>query len=117
MKGYRNLDVEEAYQAIRKNETQAKRLPWKRGPLTSLDRVYFEKGFFPALAEGQVETVPQVTGERRQAVSVTVETSYDDWCVGPLAEDLGKQDDYVYFMKMAHNYLNVFEPTICFMRP
>src|SRR5260370_628403 len=31
MKGYRNFDVEEAYQAIRKNETQATILPWKLG--------------------------------------------------------------------------------------
>lgn len=117
MKGYRNFDVEEAYQAIRKNETQATMLPWKRGPLTSLDHVYFDKGFFPALAEGQSETVPQVTGERRQAVSVTLETSYDDWCTAQLAKALGKQDDYAYFMKLAHNYRNVFNPKIDFMAP
>jgi predicted alpha-1,2-mannosidase len=117
MKGYRNFDVEEAYEAIKKNETQATMLPWKRGPLTSLDRVYFEKGFFPALAAGQVETVPQVTGERRQAVSVTLETSYDDWCLAQLAKALGKQDDYAYFMKLAHNYRNVFDPKIGFMAP
>src|SRR5260370_14780736 len=114
MKGYRNLDVEEAYQAIRKNETQAKRLPWKRGPLTSLDRVYFEKGFFPALAAGQVETVPQVTGERRQAVSVTLETSYEDWCVAQLAKALGKQGCYSYRINLGQNYRYVFHPTIAF---
>ena len=92
-------------------------LPWKRGPLTSLDHVYFDKGFFPALAAGQEETVPQVTGERRQAVSVTLETSYDDWCAAQLAKALGKQDDYAYFMKLAHNYRNVFNPKIDFMAP
>ena len=117
MKGYRDFDVEQAYQAIRKNETEATMLPWSRGPLTSLDRVYFEKGFFPALAAGQTETVPQVTGERRQAVSVTLETSYDDWCTAQLAKALGKQDDYAYFMKLAHNYRNVFNPKIDFMAP
>jgi len=117
MKGYRDFNVEEAYEAIRKNETQATMLPWKRGPLTSLDHVYFEKGFFPALAAGQEETVAQVTGERRQAVSVTLETSYDDWCAAQLAKALGKQDDYVYFMKLAHNYRNVFNPKIDFMAP
>jgi predicted alpha-1,2-mannosidase len=117
MKGYRDFDVEEAYQAIKKNETQATMLPWKRGPLTSLDHVYFDKGFFPALAAGQHETVPQVTGERRQAVSVTLETSYDDWCAAQLAKALGKQNDYAYFMKLAHNYRNVFNPKIDFMAP
>lgn len=117
MKGYRDFNVEEAYQAIRKNETEATMLPWKRGPLTSLDHVYFEKGFFPALAAGQTETVPQVTGERRQAVSVTLETSYDDWCTAQLAKALGKQADYDYFMKLAHNYRNVFNSKIDFMAP
>ncbi len=117
MKGYRDFDVEEAYKAIRKNETEATMLPWQRGPLTSLDHVYFDKGFFPALAAGQTETVPQVTGERRQAVSVTLETSYDDWCAAQLAKALGKQDDYAYFMKLAHNYRNVFNPKIGFMAP
>jgi predicted alpha-1,2-mannosidase len=117
MKGYRDFDIEEAYQAIRKNETQATMLPWRRGSLTSLDHVYFDKGFFPSLAAGQVETVPQVTGERRQAVSVTLETSYDDWCVAQLAKALGKQDDYIYFMKLAHNYRNVFDPKTGFMAP
>jgi predicted alpha-1,2-mannosidase len=117
MKGYRDFNVEEAYQAIRRNETQATMLPWQRGPLTSLDHGYFDKGFFPALAAGEVETVQQVTGERRQAVSVTLETSYDDWCAAQLAKALGKQDDYAYFTKLAHNYRNVFNPKIGFMAP
>lgn len=116
-KGYRDFNLEEAYAGIRKNETQATMLPWKRGPLTSLDHVYFDKGFFPALAVGQTETVPEVTGERRQAVSVTLETSYDDWCTAQIAKILGKQDDYAYFMKLAHNYRNVFDSKIGFMAP
>jgi len=116
-KGYRDFDVQEAYAAMRKNATEATMLPWQRGPLTSLDRVYFEKGFFPALAYGEKETAPQVTGERRQAVSVTIENSYDDWCVAQLAKALGKTADAAYFMKLAHNYENVFNPAIDFMAP
>src|SRR5262249_24729487 len=49
VKGYHNFDVEKAYAAMRKSATEATMLPWSRGPLTSLDRIYFEKGFFPAL--------------------------------------------------------------------
>ena len=116
-KGYRDFNVEEAYEAMRKNATEATMLPWRRGPLTRLDHVYFDKGFFPALAYGEKETVPQVTGERRQAVSVTIENSYDDWCVAQLAKALGKKADYQYFMKLAHNYQNVFNPAIDFMAP
>jgi predicted alpha-1,2-mannosidase len=116
-KGYRDFDVEEAYAAIRKNALEATMLPWNRGPLTSLDRVYFENGFFPALDWGQSETVPEVTPERRQAVSVTIENSYDDWCAAQLARALGKKQDAEYFGKLAHNYQNVFNADIGFMAP
>jgi predicted alpha-1,2-mannosidase len=116
-KGYRNFDVEQAYAAMRKNATEATMLPWRRGPLTSLDHTYFDKGFFPALAKGESETVPEVTVERRQAVSVTIENSYDDWCVAQMAMALGKQADAAHFTKLAHNYENVFNPLIGFMAP
>jgi len=116
-KGYRDFDVEEAYAAIRKNSLEATKLPWNRGPLTSLDRVYFEKGFFPALDWGQSETVPEVTPERRQAVSVTIESSYDDWSAAELARALGKKQDAEYFGKLARNYQNVFNADIGFMAP
>jgi predicted alpha-1,2-mannosidase len=116
-KGYRDFDINLAYAAMRKNATEATMLPWRRGPLTSLDKVYFEKGFFPALAKGETETVPEVTGERRQAVSVTLESAYDDWCVAQLAKALGKQEDADYFTKLAHNYEIVFNRDIGFMAP
>jgi predicted alpha-1,2-mannosidase len=118
VKGYRNFDVEEAYAGIRKNATEASMLPWRHNALTTLDRAYFEKGFFPALAYGEKESVPEVRSfERRQAVSVTLENAYDDWCVAQLAKALGKQDDYLYFIGLAHNYEHVFNPTIGFMAP
>jgi predicted alpha-1,2-mannosidase len=117
VKGYRDFDLDKAYEAVRKNATQATMIPWRRGPLTSLDRVYFERGFFPALAKGESETVPEVNGERRQAVSVTLENSYDAWCVAQLAKILGKHDDEAYFTKLAHNYENVYNPAIGFMAP
>jgi predicted alpha-1,2-mannosidase len=118
MKGYRDFDVEKAYAGMRKNATEATLLPWKRGPLTELDKVYMEKGFFPALAKGETESVSQVhRSERRQAVSVTLETAYDDWCLAQMAKALGKTDDYVLFMRRAHNYTNVFDKRIGFMAP
>jgi predicted alpha-1,2-mannosidase len=61
--------------------------------------------------------VPEVTGERRQSVSVTLENAYDDWCVAQLAKALGKEQDAAYFTKLAHNYQNLFNPAIGFMAP
>ena len=117
MKGYRDFDVEAAYAAMRKNATKTTMLPWNRGALTSLDRIYFDKGFFPSLAHGESETIAEVTGERRQAVSVTLESSYDDWCIAQLAKALGKTEDAAYFGKLAHNFENVFNPEIGLMAP
>jgi predicted alpha-1,2-mannosidase len=117
-KGYTSFDAEKAYEGIRKNATQATVLPWRMGPLTPLDRVYQEQGFLPALAKGETETSPDVSpGERRQAVSVTLENSYDDWCVAQMAKALHKDEDYAYFMKRAHNYQNVYNPAMGFMAP
>jgi len=116
-KGYRDFDLDAAYKDLRKTATESTMLPWSRGPLTELDRTYLEKGFFPALAYGEKESVPQVTPERRQAVSVTLENSYDDWCLAQLAKALGKTADEEYFTKLAHNYENVFNPAIGFMAP
>ena len=91
MKGYRDFDAEKAYAGMRKNATEATFLPWRRGPSTELDRVYMDKGFFPALAKGETESVKEVhPSERRQAVSVTLETAYDDWCIAQMAKALHK---------------------------
>jgi predicted alpha-1,2-mannosidase len=116
-KGYRDFNVAEAYHAVRKNAVEATLLPWSRAGLTPLDKVYFDRGFFPALDPGESETVPQVTVERRQAVSVTLENGYDDWSIAQLAKALGKQEDASYFAHLAHNYRNLFNPALGFMAP
>lgn len=118
VKGYHEFNLAEAFDGLKKNATEETLLPWHDGPLTPLDRVYQEKGFFPALAKGEVETVPEVNHfERRQAVSVTLEAAYDDWCTAQVAKLLGRQHDYEFFIKRAHNYENVFEPGADFMAP
>ncbi len=61
--------------------------------------------------------MPQVTDERRQAVSVTLENAYDDWTVAQPAKALGKTKDAAYFTKLAHNCRNVYDPAIGFMAP
>ncbi len=93
-------------------------VPWREGPLTPLDRVYLEKGFFPAKAPGAPETEPEVDHfEGRQAVAVTLEHSYDDWCLGRLAASLGKKDDATMFLKRGQNYRVVYNPANGFMSP
>jgi predicted alpha-1,2-mannosidase len=118
MKGYRDFDVEKAYAGMRKNAIEATVLPWKRGPLSDLDKFYQEKGYLPALAKGETETNKDVhPSEKRQAVAVTLENAYDDWCLAQMAKALHKDDDYALFMKRAHNYELLFDKRINFMAP
>ena len=117
-KGITNFEVEKAYEGLKKNATQATMLPWRTGPMCSLDSFYLKNGWYPALPPDSAETIAMVDGfEKRQAVALTLEHSYDDWCLAQLAKALGKNDDYDYFMKRSKNYRNVFNPKTGFMAP
>lgn len=117
-KGITNFDLEKAYEGLKKNVLHGCMLPWRRGPMCSLDTFYLENGWYPALPEDAPEPVAGVDGfEKRQAVAVTLEHSYDDWCLAQFAKALHKDSDYVYFMKRSKNYKNVFNPATGFFAP
>ncbi len=117
-KGIRNFDVEKAYEGIKKNAMQATLLPWRNGPMCSLDSFYLDKGFFPALNPGEKETVSLVHPfEKRQAVAVTLADSYDAWCLAQIAKALDKREDYEYFIKRSQNYRNLFNKETGFFAP
>ena len=50
-------------------------------------------------------------------VSMTMEYAYDDWCIGQVAELLGKREDAEYFGKRSQNYLNHFDSLSRYFRP
>jgi predicted alpha-1,2-mannosidase len=118
-KGLRDFDLKTAYSGLKKNSIEATLLPWRNGPKTVLDDFYNEKGYFPGLYPGEKETVKEVSlpWERRQCVSVTLENSYDDWCIARLASELGYKEDEALFSKRALNYKNVFRADKGFMWP
>lgn len=117
-KGIRDFDVQKAYEGLKKNAMEGTMLPWRTGPMNSLDTFYHANGWYPALEEGEEETVPQVDSfEKRQAVALTLEHSYDDWCLAQFARALGKDDDYELFMKRSQFYRNVYNPETGFMSP
>lgn len=108
-KGVRDFDVKTAYQGLKKNSLDATLLPWRNGPKTSLDDFYNTHGYFPALPPGEKETVAEVHPfERRQAISVTLENSYDDWCIAQLSRVSGNAADYPLLIERAGFYKNVF---------
>lgn len=117
-KGVHNFDLKKAYEGIKKNSLEATLLPWKNGKATVLDTFYTEKGYMPALKPGEKETVAAVHGfEKRQSVSVTLENSFDDWCLAQLASKSGNEADKALFLKRAANYKNVFREDKGFVWP
>jgi predicted alpha-1,2-mannosidase len=108
-KGIRNFDIDKAYEGMKKNALEATMLPWRNGPACVLDSFYWKNGFYPALPPGDKETVALVHPfEKRQSVAITLGHSYDDWALAQMAKELGKSEDYDYFMKRSNNYKNLY---------
>ena len=117
-KGLHGFDLEKAYEACKGAITEKTLAPWSGKPAGELDRFYKEHGYIPALPEGAKETIPEVNSfEKRQPVAVTLGTSYDEWCLGQLAGELGKKDDAAYFEKASYNYRNLFNKETKFFHP
>jgi predicted alpha-1,2-mannosidase len=117
-KGVRDFDLPKAYEGLKKNALEGTLLPWRNGRATSLDSFYNAHGYMPALKPGEHESVREVHNfERRQAVAVTLENSYDDWCIAQLAAAAGKKEDEALFLQRAANYRNVFRTDKGFMWP
>ena len=45
-----------------------------------------------------------------QSVSITLEQSFDDWCVAQLAKHLNRENIHEHFMKRSQNYHNLYNP-------
>lgn len=100
LKGYRDYDAEEAFEAMKKSAMQN-----IRG--TNFLREY---GYLP------YDNSATPNPDRGQSVTRTLEYSYDDWCIAQMAKALGKDTDYQYFMKRAANFRNLFDESTGFMR-
>ena len=117
-KGMRSFDLEKAYQASKAAITEKTLAPWSAKPAGVLDRFYRDHGYFPALAPGEKETVPEVhSWERRQPIAVTLGTVYDEWCLGNIARALGHDEEADHFLQRSLNYRKVFNPETGFFHP
>ena len=92
-KGIRDFDVEQAYAAMKNSAKQDH---------FGIDHLK-KYSYIPSELENK-------------SVSKTLEYAYDDWCIAQMAEALGKQDDYSYFLERAGAYKNVFDHSTGFMR-
>ena len=118
VKGLRGFDLAEAYQACKTAIIEKTLAPWSSKPAGVLDRFFKDHGYFPSLAPGESETVPEVHGwERRQPVAVTLGTVYDEWCLAQIAKSLKKNDEYKYFSGRSLNYHKIFNTETKFFHP
>lgn len=113
-----NFDVEKAFKGMKNTVLTETMIPWARAPKTEIDDFYHENGWFPALHPDEEETIPIVSDfEQRNAVAVTQAASYDDWAIAQLAKELGKKEDYSFFLDRAFNYRNLWNSETGFFHP
>lgn len=95
LKGIKGFDINEAYEAIKASSTVSH-------PGSPFD-VWTKYHYMPEDLQSQ-------------SVSITLEMSFDDWCVAQLAKKLGKTADYNEFMQRSNNYKNLFDKSTGFFR-
>ncbi|WP_069658303.1 GH92 family glycosyl hydrolase [Arcticibacter eurypsychrophilus] len=93
LKGFKGFDAKLAFEAM-KNSAMLD----ERGLAT-----YKKFGYIPA--DTMVESVAR-----------GMEYAIADWSIGQVAKKMGLTDDYAYFNKRGHNYLNYFDKQTNFMR-
>ncbi|HEX3985965.1 MAG TPA: GH92 family glycosyl hydrolase [Acidobacteriaceae bacterium] len=105
-RGYR-FDRAAVYEYLRKNATDP------NGPRPWLAE-YMRNGWISDVIPDRNPSPPYAGG--KAGVATTLEYGWDDHALALYARKLGKEDDYEIFMKRAHNYRNVFDPSVGFMR-
>jgi len=114
MKGIRDFDIEEAYEGMKKNAMPGG-LMSKSGyeHNSCLDggiEFFIERGYIP-------ERERKSKGIHCDGAAMTLEYSYDHWCIAQLAKVLGRDNDFAYFHEKSKNYRNIWDESTGFMRP
>ena len=103
-----DFDWAAAYEYLRKNAMDPK------GPRGYLAE-YMQNGWISDFIPKDRNPSPPYAGGKAGAAT-TLEYSWDDHAMALYAKKLGKEDDYEMFLKRAHNYQNVFDPSVGFVR-
>ena len=102
-----NFDWAGTYEYLRKNAMDV------NGPRNYLGE-YMQNGWISDVIPPGNPSPPYAGG--KAGVATTMEYSWDDYALALYARRLGKEDDYQMFLKRAHNYRNVFDASIGFVR-
>ena len=101
------FDYKAVYEYLRKNATDP------AGPRHYLAE-YEKQGWISDFIPKGNPSPPYAGG--KAGAATTLEYAWDDHAMAEYAKRLGKRDDYALFLKRAHNYVNVFDKSIGFVR-
>ena len=101
-----NFDWAAVYKYLRKNAMNPS------GPRHNLEE-YEAKGWIHDIV---VDHPSPPYADGNAGVAKTLEYSWDDYAMAIFAKKLGKNHDYWMFLSRAHNYTNVFDASVGFMR-
>ncbi|MGN6277140.1 MAG: GH92 family glycosyl hydrolase [Sphingomonas sp.] len=101
------FDYKGVYEYLRKNATDP------AGPRHYLAE-YMKQGWISDEIPAGNPSPPYAGG--KAGAATTLEYAWDDYAMAQYAKKLGKMDDYAMFLKRAHNYANVFDKSIGFIR-
>lgn len=93
LKGIKGFDAEKVYEAMKTTMMQDER---------GLNH-YKKHGYIPY-------------NLLDESVTITLEYAYDDWCVAQMANALGKEDDYKFFLNRSKAYQYLYDSETGFMR-
>lgn len=115
-KGIRGFDVHKAYEGLYKNAflggiRDHSMYEHRKPALGGGMKYYLEQNYIPE--NYSTDTI----GGFKEGAALTLEYSYQDWCLGQIALALGKTDDYNRFNERAGNYKNIWNPITRYMHP
>ena len=102
-----HFDWAAAYEYLRKNATDP------AGPRHYLAE-YMKNGWISDVVPPFNPNPPYAGG--KAGAATTLEYAWDDYAMAQYAKKLGREDDARMFLARAHNYRNVFDPSVGFMR-
>ncbi|WGQ09156.1 GH92 family glycosyl hydrolase [Pedobacter gandavensis] len=112
--GIRNYDIPLAYEAVRKNELEAKgRIPGA-GKLDV--GIFVKKGYSPYIKDSSGNPELNTEGSPFGA-SHTLEYSFSSFAAAQFAKSLGKKADAVQLSKLAEGWKLLYDPATKFVRP
>lgn len=113
-RGIRNYNIEDAYEAVRRNE-----LGWQnrvKGVGKADTKVFLDKGYVPYLKNDTYYTGSSAEGSSFSA-SHTLEYSFSAYAAAQMANSLNKADDYKQLMHLSNGWKKLFDEETGFIRP